>query len=260
MVDSLGVLAPLSRGSKLDAVCEAIYRFVRDAGGGPGDPLPPEGEFAERLDVSKVVVREAVSQLQGLGIVDRRHGVGLRVGPCGLAVALERPFRLLGSTPDGMMQLIKLRIALEIGNAWLNFDKMANGSVGALQGICDRMESASEGACLDELDFEFHAVLGADNECAAQLAELVRSWFDVESGVARSGRWLGHQTGPEAATDHRRMVSALRDGDKERFMRELHSHLALNIDLVAGLAEGEGTARRRLVDCSACRRREVAMR
>src|ERR1700690_1958950 len=41
--------------------------------------LPPETQFAERLTVSRTVVREAVRILVTKGLLDTRHGIGTTV-------------------------------------------------------------------------------------------------------------------------------------------------------------------------------------
>ena len=42
----------------------------------PGDRLPGEREFAESLGISRVPLREAISALSAMGIVEKRHGDG----------------------------------------------------------------------------------------------------------------------------------------------------------------------------------------
>src|SRR5258708_1485513 len=57
---------------------EAIVRQLKDAITGgllqPGDRLPPERELAERFQVSRASVREALRVLETLGIVGMRRG------------------------------------------------------------------------------------------------------------------------------------------------------------------------------------------
>ncbi|MHC1759990.1 MAG: FadR/GntR family transcriptional regulator [Negativicutes bacterium] len=42
----------------------------------PGDRLPSEPELCSLLNVSRVVVREAIAGLNGVGLVESRHGIG----------------------------------------------------------------------------------------------------------------------------------------------------------------------------------------
>ena len=46
-----------------------------------GNKLPTEAEIMHRFDVSRTVVREALSRLQASGLVETRHGIGTFVSP-----------------------------------------------------------------------------------------------------------------------------------------------------------------------------------
>ena len=43
--------------------------------------LPSETELSQRFEVSRATIREALSQLEQRGVVNRRHGVGTFVVP-----------------------------------------------------------------------------------------------------------------------------------------------------------------------------------
>ncbi|ELM63049.1 DNA-binding transcriptional repressor UxuR, partial [Salmonella enterica subsp. enterica serovar Enteritidis str. CDC_2010K_0956] len=45
----------------------------------PGERLPPEREIAERLNVTRTVVREALIMLEIKGLVEVRRGAGIYV-------------------------------------------------------------------------------------------------------------------------------------------------------------------------------------
>src|SRR5205814_23916 len=55
----------------------------------PGDALPSERELAEKYEVNRSSVREAVKRLQGWGLVQVRHGGATRVRDFLLGAGLE---------------------------------------------------------------------------------------------------------------------------------------------------------------------------
>ena len=61
------------------AIQEQIKRHITSHHLGPGDLLPPEGQLAAELGVSRGSVREAVKALESLGILEVRHGAGIVV-------------------------------------------------------------------------------------------------------------------------------------------------------------------------------------
>jgi GntR family transcriptional regulator, transcriptional repressor for pyruvate dehydrogenase complex len=65
----------LSRGRISDQIKNAIKRAILDGEFKPGDKLPREDEIAVTFKVSKVSVREALRDLEGDGIIEKRRGI-----------------------------------------------------------------------------------------------------------------------------------------------------------------------------------------
>lgn len=59
-----------------DQAIDALNRFIDQGGYTPGDRLPAEGELAKQLGISRPTLREAMGNLEGQGVILRRHGVG----------------------------------------------------------------------------------------------------------------------------------------------------------------------------------------
>lgn len=65
-----------------------------------GDALPPERELVETYQVSRMTIRQAISELVNEGILDRRKGIGTFVAP----PKLEQPLNSLTSFTEDMAQ------------------------------------------------------------------------------------------------------------------------------------------------------------
>ncbi|MDB5895071.1 MAG: GntR family transcriptional regulator, partial [Rhodoferax sp.] len=57
-------------------IVENLAADIRQGQLKEGDKLPTEAEIMARFDVSRTVVREALSKLQASGLVETRHGIG----------------------------------------------------------------------------------------------------------------------------------------------------------------------------------------
>ena len=57
---------------------DQIKQYITENKLESGDLLPPEGQLAIDLGVSRGSVREAIKALESLGIVEVRHGDGVR--------------------------------------------------------------------------------------------------------------------------------------------------------------------------------------
>ncbi|MDO3720827.1 FCD domain-containing protein [Marinobacter sp. chi1] len=53
-----------------------LERLILDGGLAPGQKIPSERQLSSRLGVSRSVIREALHELQGRGVIETRHGKG----------------------------------------------------------------------------------------------------------------------------------------------------------------------------------------
>lgn len=95
----------------VDQARDALAAFVK--GAPEGSKLPPERELAQRLGVSRTTLRDGVSRLELLGLLEVRHGDGTYVRTPD-ASQLALPFRsLLEYSPGGPSELLALKRMLE---------------------------------------------------------------------------------------------------------------------------------------------------
>lgn len=104
-----------SGGRVVDQARDALAAFVRNAP--EGSKLPPERELAQKLGVSRTTLRDGVSRLALLGLLEVRHGDGTYVrSPDASSLAL--PFQsLLEYNPEAPGELLALKQHLEPGLA-----------------------------------------------------------------------------------------------------------------------------------------------
>ena len=79
----------------------------------PGDRLPPERDLADFFDVSRVVVREALSSLLAKGIISVRQGYGTTVNPLDEWNTLDPQVLLLLQGDNVFGQLMETRRIIE---------------------------------------------------------------------------------------------------------------------------------------------------
>src|SRR5690606_23939500 len=110
-------LQPLNSISMTDRVEGILRQYFEDNAFQPGDALPGEGEIAEKLEVSRNVVREALSRLRMLGIVESRTRRGMIMAKPDVLGGFERvlnPYILGDKT---LKDIYEMRLILEMGMA-----------------------------------------------------------------------------------------------------------------------------------------------
>src|SRR6201991_2230434 len=112
----------------------------------PGDRLN-ESQIARELNITRIPVREALSQLQEQGLVQNRERRGMFVTNIG---------------PEEVLQISSLRIILETEALKLAQKRMTPETLAALERLVDKMDHWT-GTLMEAaaLDLEFHRALWA---------------------------------------------------------------------------------------------------
>lgn len=96
-----------------DRIVEQLEHLLLEGSYTPGQKLPTERELAERFDVSRPSVREAIQKLEAKGLVSRRQGGGTYVCDNLLTGLTDPLFALIARHPESQFDLLEFRHALE---------------------------------------------------------------------------------------------------------------------------------------------------
>ena len=137
-------------------IVERLSRSIREGGFKPGDKLPTESEIMARFDVSRTVVREALSRLQASSLVETRHGIGTFV----MNTPASGNFKIAEgdlSTVSDVIQVLELRISLETEAAGLAAQRRSPAHLAAMQMALNAFqESIDQDSDAVSPDFQFH--------------------------------------------------------------------------------------------------------
>ena len=121
-----------------------------------GAKMPTEAAIMAEFEVSRTVVREALSKLQAAGLVETRHGIGTFVlGPvndAGFKISQEQL-----ATHQDVIWLLELRIGVETEAAALAAQRRTDTNLAAMSKAIEAMAEAFEhGHEAVSADFNFH--------------------------------------------------------------------------------------------------------
>lgn len=244
----------MTRAERRSAVTEdagrsRIFNEIRDMllneGFSIGDPLPTEAQLMERLSCSRSSLREALKQLQTLGLVEIRRGVGTYVGPLGVgplfdAIAVGTVLRSRVN-PGAFKELLETRVALDVGMADAICAKFKGKRDAELEDIVTRMiELAGQDSGFLEEDKAFHQKMqGAVGNGFA--LDLVMNFWDV-FGKLQLDQRIGKQVHPKDVADaHRELLDAAYAGDPDRYRDAVEWHYEgsrRQADVFAELGDG----------------------
>lgn len=154
---SFNDIRPLRRPRGL--VTEIVESLTSDMHNGdikPGDKLPTEAAIMTRFDVSRTVVREALSKLQASNLVETRHGIGTFA----LAPKDAKNFQIAAvdfATVSDVISVLELRISLETEAAGLAAQRRTPDNLVAMkQALVAFQDSIEQDSDAVPPDFQFH--------------------------------------------------------------------------------------------------------
>ncbi|MGJ8546181.1 MAG: FadR/GntR family transcriptional regulator [Sulfitobacter sp.] len=236
---------PLSRGTTLsDQVTEALRDNVMNGDWPVGSMIPSESRLAQNLEVSRTVIREAVSRLKAEGILSSQQGRGA-------LVSSDRP--QMGFAIDKqdveslrkLRQILDLRSGVEIEAAALAAERgsdLARAEVmAAARAFADAAgggpERVEHGVAAD---LRFHRAvntatgndyyLGLFNYLGASLRETM--FAGRLKAVERGG------DSRQAVQEHIDVAQAILDGDADLARERMRSHLLHSSKRLLGNLEG----------------------
>jgi DNA-binding GntR family transcriptional regulator len=187
-----------------------IRRMIMDGMLKPGETIS-EGQLAERLDVSRTPVREAVR----------------RLGEQGLIQTTPRGLRIFRPTAEDVAEVYFLRAAIEGAIARTAAELLSPAELDQLRGFHrDSEVAAANGdiAELVELNGRFHGVLAASCRSVRATATLASLEPLVASYRRLSLLSRDHQLGSIA--DHARLIDLLAAADGEAAEALMRDHIA----------------------------------
>ncbi len=196
----------------------------------PGERLPAERELAERLGVSRPSLRDALSELQGSGLLATRPGAGVYVADV-LGSSFSPALRDLMSRHDeAVFDYLAFRRDME-GLAAERAARMASDTdLRVVQSAFDKMVAAHHSRAIEEearLDAQFHmAIIEASHNVV--MLHMMRSMYELlKEGVFYNRQVMfGQSTTREALLDqHRAINAALQARDERAARRAVEAHL-----------------------------------
>lgn len=126
-----------------DAVTERVLRWVSEGRYKQGDKLPTEAKLTEMLGVSRGSLREAIKQLQLMGIVDVRQGDGTYLKDIGFdSIPLTRLIgNLLTFAQSEFLDLMHIRKLVECEAIRLTIKNASEEEISELGVLLEKMDA-----------------------------------------------------------------------------------------------------------------------
>ena len=228
------VVIPIVRRKLSEGVVESIVQRISAREFPPDTLLPSERQLMEIYKVGRPTIREALQDLQRLGLVSITHGEGARVTSPTAQTVLEQiavtVHQVLASSEENMVHLKESRIFFEVGMVRIAAARASPEQISGLNAIIADMEATSaKFSRFMMLDMLFHQRIAevSGNRVFIALSQALLQWLSkYHIGVLRS-------VGREARTldEHKSIVDRIAAHDVEGAAAAMQVHLTRAADL-----------------------------
>jgi DNA-binding GntR family transcriptional regulator len=163
-----------------------------------------EPELARYYDISRSTLRDALSRLEGCGLLERKANIG---------------YRVVTLSTDKLLEIFRVRESLEGMACFLASQNMTSEQITELKALLhehEQYESLQQGQAYyqkeGDLDFHFKIVMGSGNQL------LIRLLCEELYFLVRMYRYQFGMASPRAKKafgEHRNIIQAIEDKDAE---------------------------------------------
>jgi GntR family transcriptional regulator, transcriptional repressor for pyruvate dehydrogenase complex len=214
----------------VDQVEDKLLNYFKQKDIRPGDSIPGEQELAEALGVARSVLREALSRLRMLGLIETRTRRGMIFCEPHVLGGMKRVIdpRILGD--EALFNILGFRVALEIGICSLVFQNLTDKHLAELEDIVTRGVVFDNNEYTPVSEYEFHAKLYeiTGNKTIMEFQEIIHP---VSNFVKLKFKDFIEPVNKELALsgdviNHHDLLGFLKAGDKNGFQKALEKHFA----------------------------------
>lgn len=221
---SFSTLEGIDTSSLVDKVEEKIISLMKTSGMKVGDALPKELDLAEKLGVSRTVIREALLRLRTVGLIESKKHRGAVLTNPDILVPFRKIFHPSILTHDTLKDVFEMRLALEVGMADFIVDRVTDEDIAELENIT---YSGATGETADPFNIEdeilFHGKLYRISQ-NKMLLELQGMLLPVFQYVHRSGL-LEKPILNNDFISHKELVAVLKRRNPTEFRDAMRKHL-----------------------------------
>ena len=207
----------------------------------PGDKLLPVHQLAEQFQVGRSAVREALSALRAMGLIEMKQGEGTYVrnfDPSSLTKSLNN--KLLMKKED-ILNLLEVRKVLEVGAVRAAAAKRTEANLQNMKHWLDEMaKSIGDEKAGEKADFHFHMGIAesSHNNILLELMNHVSEMIAETIGESRRIILYGEQTTSERLLEeHQSIYDAVLKQDVELAQQAMLDHLTNVEHIVTGKSD-----------------------
>ena len=143
----------------VDQVEEKLLTYFKDQNMNVGDPIPNEVELSTALGVARSVLREALSRLKMMGMIESRTRRGMILAEPSILGGMKRAIDPRILSKNSLFDLLGFRVALEIGISSDIFRRITPKDISELENIVNIGIALGNNEYANDSEYTFHSKL-----------------------------------------------------------------------------------------------------
>lgn len=218
----------------VDQVEMKLMEYIKEHDLRPGSSLPNEMELVESLGVARTVLREALSRLKMVGMIESRTKRGMVLCTPSLMCGLKRVVNPQWMTEDTLLELLELRMALEIGCASSIFRNVTERDIEELEDIVALGEVLGDNKYAPVSEYSFHKKLYeiTGNQTIKEFQLIIHPVFEfIKDKYKDYFEPIAEKMKADGTTvSHEQLLACIKNNDEDAYYRAIRQHFKLYTD------------------------------
>jgi len=219
---------PIQQQKIYEQIVEQIRVMITEGNLKPGDRLPAERVLAENLNVSRASLREALSALHLLGLLEIKSGEGTYIKQSDVNSIIQPLALLLMMERDTIFEILEVRKGLEVEAAGLAAINSTDEDFRNMTEIIDEMERALQTSNLGEVaDWKLHFAIAqaSRNSLLIRLMNTISDTMRKTIKINREQLFKKKGNPQILFKQHLAVVEAIKVRDVELARQRMYEHL-----------------------------------
>ncbi|MGI6449300.1 MAG: FadR/GntR family transcriptional regulator [Desulfitobacteriia bacterium] len=222
-------LKPIKTKKIYEEIVEQIKQLVIEGQIKPGDKLPSERHLVESFKVSRASIREALSALEMMGLLEVRTGEGAYIRqPQNDSMAVSLTWALT-MEKGSVLELLEVRRMIEVQAVGYAAERATAEELAELESTLNTMKANlfNTGLKGEKADHAFHYKIAkvTHNRIIIRLMDTISDHLQHLIRVSRAKLYEGKYTPEILYEEHLRIYLALKDRDAKEARKQMRHHL-----------------------------------
>ncbi|HHY26805.1 MAG TPA: FadR family transcriptional regulator [Desulfitobacterium dehalogenans] len=240
-------LKPIKTRKIYEEIVEQIRELVARGELKPGDRLPSERDLVERLKVSRASIREALSALELMGLLEVRSGEGTFVRKLRSESVVAPLAWMLTMEKGTVLELLEIRKILEVQAVGMAAERAEAEDLRELSAALERLQDDLNSPTSDgSSDHRFHYAItrATKNKIMIRLMDTISDLMKYSLKTSRSKLYEGKYTPALLFQEHKKIYEAIMAKDIQGAKDFMLTHLTgVEEEILKGFDEENNAAK-----------------